>query len=97
MKISVDDQEVFTLSDMQKQVIMNDIHEDIFDEDMKRRLQYILMHKYDRCYQRLMAEWMPKLKDRVNSIPTDPEECAKLIFSQPDYKNRSAKEKDNEA
>lgn len=89
MKISVDDQELFTLSEVQKSVIKNDIHEDMFDDDMKRRLQYILMHKYEQCFVRLKQEWDKKLCDcGVKMIPTDPEEYAKLVFSQNDYKDK---------
>lgn len=95
MKISVDDQELFTLSETQKKVIRNDIHEDIFEEDMKRRLQYILTHKYDQCFRRLKNEWMPKMKGRVESIPVDEDAFAEMIFSQPDYKNRSQRELKN--
>ncbi len=93
MKISVDDQELFTLSETQKKVIKNDIHENIFEDDMKRRLQYILMHKYEQCFKRLKAEWEPKLKDLgVDSIPLDNDKFAQLVFSQPTYLNRSARE-----
>lgn len=92
MKISVDDQELFKLSEVQKRVIKNDIHEDIFEEDMKRRLHYILTHKYERCFERLKAEWMPKLQERVQSVPTNPDALAELIFSQPDYKSRKGRD-----
>lgn len=93
MKISVNDQELFSLSETQKKVIKNDIHEDVFDDDMKRRLKYIITHKYERCMERLKNEWMPKIKDRVTSIPTNDDALAEIIFSQPDYKNRSEREK----
>ncbi len=92
MKISVDDKELFTLSEVQKKVIKNDIHADEFDSDMKRRLHYILTHKYERCFERLKKEWEPKLRDRVKSIPTNFDELALLIFSQPDYKCRKTRE-----
>ena len=93
MKISVDDQELFTLSETQKKVIQNDIHEDIFESDMKRRLQYILMHKHEQCFMRLRKEWDDKLKaNGVDSIPLDPEQYAQLVFSQPNYKNRAQRE-----
>lgn len=95
MKISVNDQHLFTLSETQKKVIKNDIQEEIFDEDMKRRLQYILMHKYERCFERLKKEWDPKLASKgVPSIPTNPDAYAELVFSQPEYKNRSARERE---
>lgn len=94
MKISVDDKELFTLSEIQKRVIKNEILEEIFNEDMKRRLQYILMHKYEQCFKRLKEEWESKLRaNGVKMMPTDPDEFAKLVFSQPNYKNRSQREK----
>lgn len=93
MKISVDDQELFRLSETQKNVIKNDIDEEIFDDDMKRRLQYILMHKYERCFERLKKEWEPKLKaNGVTMIPTNEDQFSQLVFSQPNYKNRSQRD-----
>lgn len=91
MKISVDGKEIFSLSEIQKKVIMNDIPSEIFQEDMERRLEYILVNKYEKCFERLKNEWMPKLAQRVSSVPTDPEALAEVIFSQADYKNRSQK------
>jgi hypothetical protein len=94
MKISVNDKELFTLTETQKKVIKNDIHDEIFDEDMKRRLHYILTHKYERCLERLKKEWEPKLKERgIDMIPTNEERFAELVFSQEDYQNRSKREK----
>lgn len=93
MKISVDDQELFSLSETQKRVIKNDIDEDIFEEDMKRRLHYILDHKYQRCFERLKAEWEPKLAaSGARSIPTDKDEFAQLVFAHPEYKDRKRRE-----
>jgi hypothetical protein len=88
MKVSVNDQEIYTLSDTQKQVIQNDIHGDEFDKDMKRRLHWVLNHKYERCLDRMKLEWMPKLKGRMDAVPTDDEKFAQLVMSQPDYKSR---------
>ena len=92
MEIKVNNETVLTLSETQKKVIMNDIPTEIFDADMKRRVHYILTHKYTRCFERLKKEWMPKLQQRMDSVPTNDEELAKLIFSQKDYKNRSTRE-----
>lgn len=92
MKISVNDQELFALSEVQCKVICNDIHADDFDTDMKRRLQYILMHKYEQCFKRLKEEWEPKLAQRVDAVPTDADKLAELIFSQEDYKCKKQRE-----
>ena len=93
MKISVDNKELFALSETQKKVIKHHIHDEVFEEDMKRRLQYILMHKYEQCFKDLKKEWEPKLAEKgVAMIPTNPDALAELIFSQPEYKNRSQRE-----
>ena len=93
MKISVNDVELFTLSEIQKKVIGNDIPREILEEDLKRRLHYILTHKYERCFARLKKEWEPKLKVKgLESIPLNDDAFAQLVFSQPEYKDRSTRE-----
>lgn len=93
MKVSVNDEELFSLTETQKQVIKNDIHEDVFDEEMKRRLQYIIMHKYEECYKRLKTEWEPKLQLLgVESIPLDDQQFARMVFARPEYKDRKSRE-----
>ena len=95
MKISVNDTKLFELSEVQKKVIMNDIPEEIFHEDMCRRLEYVLTHKYERCFDRMKAEWEPKLAQRFASVPTNKDAFAQLVLSQPDYKSRSQREKES--
>lgn len=99
MKISVDDQELFTLTPTQKQVIQNDIPLEDFDADMKRRLRWVLLDvKYAKCMERMRKEWEPKLKARgVQMFPTDDDQFAQLVFSQPDYKNASVKMAEQQA
>lgn len=93
MKIKINEEEIFELTPVRKKVICNDIDENIVDEDLKRRVKYIVEHKYEQCMKRLKDEWEPKLKaSGVKSIPLDDDELAELIFSQKDYKNRSARE-----
>ena len=93
MKISLNDQELFSLSETQKNVIKNDIHADTFDQDMQRRLVWVLAHKYERCFERLKKEWDIKLKENgVKSVPTDSDEYAKLVFAQPNYQCRKTRE-----
>ncbi len=94
MKVSVDGVELFTLSETQKKVIQNEIPLEIFEEDMKRRLQWVLVdQKYRKCFETLKKEWEPKLVERgVEMLPANPDSFAELVFAQPDYKNRSVRE-----
>ena len=96
MKISVDDKELYTLSDTQKKVIMNQIPEELFEQDMCRRLQWVLMHKYEQCFKELKEQWEPKLAKTEAMLPSNPDAFAELVFAQPEYKNRSAREKTND-
>ena len=90
MKIEVDGIELLTLTETQKKVIQNEIPADKFEDDMKRRLNWVLTHKYEQCFKRLKAEWEPKLAaSGVKMIPTDPDAFAELVFAHKDYKSRS--------
>lgn len=94
MKISVNGKQILELSETHKKVIKNDIFDEEFDADMERRLKYIIEHKYEQCFKRLKSEWEPKLKaNGVQSIPLDEDEFAQLVFTQPNYKSRSQREK----
>jgi hypothetical protein len=89
MKILVDNKLILELNETQKKVIKDEIHEDIFEEDMKRRLSWVLTHKYNEVFKKLKQEWDPKLEaNGIKMIPTDKDEYAKLVFSQPDYKSK---------
>lgn len=92
MKVSVDDVQLFELSEIQKKVICNEICCDDMEADLKRRLEYILMHKYEQCYKNLFDEWFPKLSERFDIVPTNPEKFAELVFSQEDYKDRKMRD-----
>ena len=96
MKISIDGQEVFSLSETQKSVIKSAIPYDIFEADMKRRLEWVLTHKYEQCFERLKKEWEPKLKERYQMLPSGDDAIAQLICSQPDYKDGKAKQVESE-
>ena len=93
MKIKVDDVVVLELTDTQKQVIMHDVNEEIFIEDMKRRVAWVLTHKYEQCFERLKKEWDPMLASNgVAMIPTDKDAYAQLVLSQQTYKSRKQKD-----
>lgn len=98
MKVIVNDRFEFVLNPIQELVIQDNVHADIFDEDMKRRVRWVLEHKYEECFKALKAEWDPKLAaNGVAMIPIDPDEYAKLVFAQPNYKDRKARDEEAQA
>ena len=95
MKISFNDKELYSLNPTQCNVLCDYIERDKLEEDCKRRLNWVLTHWHEQCMKRLRDEWMPKLKDRVSAVPLDDDKFAELVFSQPDYKDRKAREESN--
>ena len=93
MKISVNDQELFTISETQEKVIKYYINSDIYENDMKRRITWVINEIHKEAFKRLKAEWEPKLAAKgIESLPTNKDAFAQLVFSQPEYKDRSARD-----
>lgn len=93
MKISVNDQTLFELNEIQIKVFANQIPNEILEDDLKRRLQWVIMHKYEECFRELENEWKQKFIDEgAKSLPVDKDEFAAMVFAHPDYKDRSARE-----
>ena len=88
MKIQIDGKIVYELDEMKKKVIQNDISSEIFTKDMERRGRHMGEHLYQQSLKKLKNEWIPKLCERVESLPTNDEKLCEIIFSQKDYKSR---------
>lgn len=97
MKVSIDDVELFSISEIQKKIIAHVIPSEILDADLKRRIQWIITHLHDEIFKDVKKEWLPIISQRYSSIPTDESQLAELITSQPDYKNRSQRDQETEA
>ena len=95
MKFFVDDEFVYELTDTQLKVLGDEINRDKLLADIKRRVAYIIDHKYQCCFRRLKQNWEPRLaKMGHKSLPTDPDDFAKLVFALKEYKCR--KQRDEE-
>jgi hypothetical protein len=80
-------------------IIQRKMYDGLVDEEQESgdRMVWILQHKYERCMTRLKSEWLPKLEALgFTEIPSDDDELANLIFSQPNYKNRSQRDLEEE-
>jgi hypothetical protein len=94
MKILVDKELVLQLNETQKKVLKYEIQEEIFDADIKRRIKWVITHKYDEVFKKFKQEWDTKLAaSGIDMIPTDKDKYAELVFSQPEYKSRSERDK----
>ena len=98
MKVLVDGEKVVELEDWEKIVIKNDIPEEIFNEDMKRRVSWALKHKLENCFHRFQKEWIEKLRNDplISSIPNNKKEFVEMVCARSDYKNRSQRDEEDE-
>lgn len=92
MIIKLNDEEIYELDSHKQDVIANQINSDILKKDMKRRLCWLMDHVYEQYLERMKKEWEPKLKERMDAIPTSDEAFVKLVLSQPDYKDKKVLE-----
>jgi hypothetical protein len=92
MRVTVDDVDLYTMSDIQKKVIQNDISADKFENVMMGQIQGILKNQYALSFKNLKQKWDPILATRMASVPTDPDAYAQLVFSQADYLDRKARD-----
>jgi hypothetical protein len=90
--ISIDNEEAFRYNPINKRVLryLGILQ---IEEWIKERVRWILIHKYERCMERLRREWEPKLGSAgVQFIPLIDEDFAFLVFSRPEYKDRESRE-----
>ena len=93
LRVSVDGVDLYTLTDLQEQVIRNDIPTELLAADLRRRLEWVLMHKHAQSMARLRKEWMPRLAaNGVTEVPLDDDAFATLVFEQPNYLDRTARD-----
>ena len=99
MKIKLDDEEIYKLEEWEKKLFLHDIPRESWEEDIKRRLEWVLRHKCQQCYKRMVEEWLPILQadPEVKSIPADKQALVEMIIARPDYKDRSARDKEDKA
>ena len=92
MKVTVDGVEILHLEPVHEDIIKHEIPSEIFEEDMIRRLKWVVMRKYEQCFNKMKEEWDPKLEAAgVESIPVDKDAYAQLVFAQADYKAKDAR------
>jgi len=86
MKFYVDQTQVFELDATQQKIIQDNVKPDLFVGDMERRVAWVISQKLDQSFDQLFAHWLPILQQRYESLPSNKNAFAELVFAQPDYK-----------
>jgi len=86
MKFYVDQTQVYELDQTQQKIIQDNVKPDLFVGDMERRVAWVISQKLDQSFDQLFAHWLPILQQRYESLPSNKNFFAELVFAQPDYK-----------
>lgn len=90
MKCTLNDKQIFELSESQLNVLKHCIPEDQLEDHIKTVILYVLKHKLTECAGKLFEEWKPKLiAEGVQQIPISDADFADVIFRHPNYERRS--------
>ena len=83
--VSVNGEPVLKISAHKKRVICDSIHEDMLEEDLNRRIRWVIDAKYNACLNRMVSRWLPILQSRYDTLPTNIDNLVNIIYEQPDY------------
>ena len=86
MKFYVDQTQVLELDQTQEKIIQDNIPQALFTADMERRVAWVITEKLNTSFDQLFAHWLPILQQRYESLPSNKNAFAELVFAQPDYK-----------
>lgn len=86
MKFYVDQTQVLELDQTQEKIIQDNIPPALFTADMERRVAWVITEKLNTSFDSLFAHWLPILQQRYESLPSNKNAFAELVFAQPDYK-----------
>jgi hypothetical protein len=86
MKFYVEKTQVYELDTTQQKIIQDNVKPDLFVGDMERRVAWVISQKLDQSFDSLFTHWLPILQQRYESLPSNKNAFAELVFAQPDYK-----------
>lgn len=92
MKITIDDEAIYELSESALDCLHYYINSESSDQIIKDTIIWAISSYFEGYKEKIKAEWIPILFKRVSHIPTNESELLDLIRSQPDYLTKKQKE-----
>lgn len=87
MQFKVDDETVFELTASDMALLKSHIHEDMLNNDLKRRARYIIEHLCEQVWKEFYNHWGQKLMSEGISIPASKADFIALVQARPDYES----------
>lgn len=98
MKVKANNKEILNLQPWEKKLIETELFMVDTDEDLIRRLKWVIQHKMDVCYKNLRQIWEPIFTEEgVKFLPTDREEFVNMVLAHPKFKSKEQREEEYKA
>lgn len=99
MQITVDGQDLYEITENEMDVLKYMLPSTTLDADCKRRLEWVLRHKLEKCYVSLKNYYMPILEadPEITVVPVDNEAFFNMVKVRPDYKDRDTRDAEQAA
>lgn len=92
MKVKIDDEVIFEISDVDLGLIGDYVLDPI--PDIKRRLEWVISHLCEVHYKKFHEEWHQKFSQdpSILNVPVKRDDFCRMVFKHPAYKNRAERE-----
>jgi hypothetical protein len=98
MKVILDGILLFEITETEKKLFEYYIKADDFREEISRRLRWVFDENIKDISQRMRSEWDKKLEENgATALPIKLDDYVSLVTSQPNYKDRSARQAEEDA
>lgn len=90
-----DHTKTITLTDLQQQILSNDLYNDADNAGIDDWIQAAVDGKINNCWKRFQAEWTTKLMNDdsfTDPIPSNQADFVALVIARDDYQNRKARD-----
>lgn len=83
--ITVDGTDIMTITDIQLKLLAYDFPKVGLKERLINHIKNSINTRLNDTKNDLQNDWLPIIRSRYNSMPTQDADIGQLIFSQPDY------------
>lgn len=82
MEVKVNGKVVLALEEWKEKVIQHDIPTEIFQEDMERRVRWVVEHHFERCFNKFYNECLRVVvpERNIKEVPLDWKQFSELMF-----------------
>jgi len=88
ISIKLNDVEILNVSELDIKVLEYILKKDEINDRVSFLLSDSILSEIKKAKNILTGDWVPKIRERYDSMPTQDNDIGVLIFSQPDYQDK---------